>query len=330
MGMTGICFLYYKKPSLSFDNRLVHLQMQAHVDDMVKWVRGVREIGMYVTHPSRMIAKNMILLEMYNSLRSMWPKATLKEIDDEKARLLGFEEECEQKGEVQEGEVANEGNDEEDVVGGDEFMETNNVVCDDFDTDVFIREDYFDEEYEPLQDSEDVEENERENENLACFLNEEEAEDEMGPVLPDIGSLPEVEFETSEHLVELSGKEDDEEVVCSSSRRKKAITSILYNRKIHLANPIILPNMVFCNAADFRELIRHYAMKTKKPLKFVKNDKWRVCVRCQAEGCGFTVFCSRLGKLNDLSIKSMVEEHTCGSSTKIDMVKVNDLSIRML
>ncbi|GAA0155115.1 hypothetical protein LIER_44118 [Lithospermum erythrorhizon] len=111
-----------------------------------------------------------------------------------------------------------------------------------------MREGYFDEDYEPLQDSEDAEENERESENLACFLNEEEAEDETGPILLDIGSLPEVEFETSEQLVELSGKEDDEEGVCSSSRRKKTITGILYNRKIHLANPIILPNMVFGNA----------------------------------------------------------------------------------
>ncbi|GAA0147787.1 hypothetical protein LIER_07403 [Lithospermum erythrorhizon] len=55
---------------------------------------------------------------------------------------------------------------------------------------------------------EDAEENERKNANLTCFLNGEEAEDEMGPVLPDIGSLPEVEFETSEHLVKLIG--DDE------------------------------------------------------------------------------------------------------------------------
>ncbi|GAA0187230.1 hypothetical protein LIER_34518 [Lithospermum erythrorhizon] len=80
--------------------------------------------------------------------------------------------------------------------------------------------------------------------------------------------------------------------------------------------------MVFGNVAEFRELIKHYALKTKKPLKFVKNDKWRVRLRCQAEGCGFTVFCSRLGKSNDLSIKSMVEGHTCGSSMKINMVKV--------
>ncbi|GAA0173551.1 hypothetical protein LIER_41546 [Lithospermum erythrorhizon] len=83
---------YELKPSLSLDNGLVHLKTQADVDDMIKWVRGVREIGMYVTHLSGMIAKNMLLLEMYNSLRSKWPKATLKEIDDEKARLLGFEE----------------------------------------------------------------------------------------------------------------------------------------------------------------------------------------------------------------------------------------------
>ncbi|GAA0157850.1 hypothetical protein LIER_38531 [Lithospermum erythrorhizon] len=77
MGLTGICFLFYKKPITSLDDGL-----------------GVKEIGMFVTHPSRKVAKSLLLGEIYADLRSKWPKPTLKEIDDNEARLLGFKEGC--------------------------------------------------------------------------------------------------------------------------------------------------------------------------------------------------------------------------------------------
>ncbi|GAA0158813.1 hypothetical protein LIER_15747 [Lithospermum erythrorhizon] len=54
---------------------------------MVQWVKGVRELGMYVHHPGRNLVKSLLLGEMYADIRSRWPKASLKELDDEEVRL---------------------------------------------------------------------------------------------------------------------------------------------------------------------------------------------------------------------------------------------------
>ncbi|GAA0153983.1 hypothetical protein LIER_43254 [Lithospermum erythrorhizon] len=137
--------------------------------------------------------------------------------------------------------------------------------------------------------------------------------------------LPDFPSEYSDELIELSEEEDEKEV-CSSSKKKNYVTGLLFNREVHFKNPVAIPEMVFGNAAEFRELIRHYALKTRKSLKFVKNDKWKVRVKCVQEDCTFSVFCSSVGKSNDLAIKTMVEEHPCGNSMKIDMVKVKFLA----
>ncbi|GAA0175827.1 hypothetical protein LIER_28926 [Lithospermum erythrorhizon] len=92
LGLTGICFLYYKKLMAFLDDGLVHLRTQDDVDEMVRWVNGVKEIGIYVSHPSREYAKSLILGETYNSFRSKWPKATPTEINDVEVRLMGLKE----------------------------------------------------------------------------------------------------------------------------------------------------------------------------------------------------------------------------------------------
>ncbi|GAA0166789.1 hypothetical protein LIER_21866 [Lithospermum erythrorhizon] len=63
-------------------------------DGVDGWTKGVRKIGIFVAHPTRRLAKSLLLGEVYGDLRSKWSKATLKEIDDEEARLLGFKESC--------------------------------------------------------------------------------------------------------------------------------------------------------------------------------------------------------------------------------------------
>ncbi|GAA0141167.1 hypothetical protein LIER_02374 [Lithospermum erythrorhizon] len=73
----------------SLDDGLVHLRTQEDVDEIVRWVRGVKEIGIYVSHPGREYDKSLILGEMYNSFRSKWPKATMTEINDVEVRLMG-------------------------------------------------------------------------------------------------------------------------------------------------------------------------------------------------------------------------------------------------
>ncbi|GAA0151536.1 hypothetical protein LIER_10236 [Lithospermum erythrorhizon] len=79
------------------DDELVQPKTQEDVDEMIRWAQGVRKIGIFVTHPSRKLAKSLLLGEIYDSIRSMWPKATLKELDDKKANSLGFKENSNKK-----------------------------------------------------------------------------------------------------------------------------------------------------------------------------------------------------------------------------------------
>ncbi|GAA0164948.1 hypothetical protein LIER_20468 [Lithospermum erythrorhizon] len=57
MGMIGIFLLFYKNAMHSLDDGLVQLKTQGDVDDMIRWAKGFREIGMFVTHPSRSLLR---------------------------------------------------------------------------------------------------------------------------------------------------------------------------------------------------------------------------------------------------------------------------------
>ncbi|GAA0156470.1 hypothetical protein LIER_13966 [Lithospermum erythrorhizon] len=148
------------------------------------------------------------------------------------------------------------------------------------------------------------------NEREACYINKDEALEDMGPLLNDIGTLPEAVFEHSNQLVELSG-DKKEDKISSSSRKPKMV---VWN---------------YGNVSDFMSLIRKYALRIKKPLHFAKNDRSRVHVKCLQEGCGFSVFCSKIGKTNDLGIKTLVGEHTCGTSITIPTITVKWLAKRL-
>ncbi|GAA0171280.1 hypothetical protein LIER_25352 [Lithospermum erythrorhizon] len=176
---------------ISLNNGLVQLKTQKDVDDMLEWTKGVREIGIYVTYPSQKLANRLILGEIYGAFKRMCPKATLKEINDEEARLLGYK--------------------------GDENSKNEKV-------NIRLLEWY------PMQMvEEEVRGGKLENEDTdyeastkmergAFYIEEDEAFEDMRLVLNDIGPLSEGRFEHSDQLVELSGEEEEDDEVCSSSR----------------------------------------------------------------------------------------------------------------
>ncbi|GAA0145796.1 hypothetical protein LIER_36193 [Lithospermum erythrorhizon] len=115
--------------------------------------------------------------------------------------------------------------------------------------------------------------------------------DDMGPILNDIGPLPKSRFEHSDQL--MSAEEDESESkVCSSVRQRKRNAGIESNSEVHLKHSVLVPNMVFGSAQDFRKLIREYVV----------------------------------GKSTELSIKTLVGNHTCCTSMKIPMVSVKWLA----
>ncbi|KAG9153340.1 hypothetical protein Leryth_018045, partial [Lithospermum erythrorhizon] len=168
---------------------------------------------------------------MYDAVRKLWPKAMLSEISDEAPNNVVEDGhnvvECGDDNVVREdGENAGDVGDDSVVVedgcddnGGDEFR--TDWYDDDFDTSTFLRQELFDEDYEfPGNDGDDEE---------VCYMSEGEAYDDLGPVLNDIGPIPEEPFETSDQLNELSEEEDDGKE-CTSAIKKKSTSGVEFNK----------------------------------------------------------------------------------------------------
>ncbi|GAA0186894.1 hypothetical protein LIER_34182 [Lithospermum erythrorhizon] len=193
----------------SLDDGLVQLKTQKDVDDMIRWAKGVREIGMFVAHPSRKLAKSLLLGKIYDSIRSKWPKATLKELDDDEAKLLGFKEkDCNRDGGYRSSGGGGQEFDEMEVQGGegieeveveglqriDTFLDDNNIVFEDYDcdTEAFMGEDNFGEDYEPIEEEKmegKTQEAYNEIDVGACYVDEERMFEDLGPILNDISPL---------------------------------------------------------------------------------------------------------------------------------------------
>ncbi|GAA0149986.1 hypothetical protein LIER_09022 [Lithospermum erythrorhizon] len=68
---------------MSLENGLVHLKTNSDIAYMVAWVSVVREIEVYLTHRSHSFVKSMLIGEMYDAVRKLWPKEVLREISDD-------------------------------------------------------------------------------------------------------------------------------------------------------------------------------------------------------------------------------------------------------
>ncbi|GAA0165555.1 hypothetical protein LIER_20931 [Lithospermum erythrorhizon] len=111
-------------------------------------------------------------------------------------------------------------------------MQANNLVYDDFDMDAFTREDYFDEDYEPLHDAENEEANINEiPDDIACYLNENDVDDDLGQILNDVRPLSDLPFEFFNELKELSEEVDEEESAGEMCTRGLYVQCFLFPRR---------------------------------------------------------------------------------------------------
>ncbi|GAA0185710.1 hypothetical protein LIER_32998 [Lithospermum erythrorhizon] len=127
----------------------------------------------------------------------------------------------------------------------------------DLDNELFLRDENFDENYEPLGDEV---EGEGDAEDGRCYMSEGEVDDDLGP---DEGK----------------GQGEAEDEGCLTTRKKKPSKGVLFNRYVQLMNPVLTPTMIFGSAAEFRELIRVYAVKTKKPPRLVDEQENKMNIK---------------------------------------------------
>ncbi|OMO51020.1 Transposase, MuDR, plant [Corchorus capsularis] len=97
-----------------------------------------------------------------------------------------------------------------------------------------------------------------------------------------------------------------------------------------LEKPEFETGMVFTDVYQFREALTKYALADQKQLKFVKNDKNRVRVKCDTtDNCPWTIFASDCKISKGFAVKSIGDEHTCSVAFKNRMVKSTMIAERM-
>ncbi|KAL3838818.1 hypothetical protein ACJIZ3_023409 [Penstemon smallii] len=68
-------------------------------------------------------------------------------------------------------------------------------------------------------------------------------------------------------------------------------------------------SLCFKSADEFREAVRKYSNKQGKPVKFVKNCRDKIQVKCK---CGWVIYASFISKRNEtFQVKSIKGKHTC-------------------
>ncbi|KAL0461917.1 UNVERIFIED_CONTAM: hypothetical protein Slati_0079300 [Sesamum latifolium] len=70
--------------------------------------------------------------------------------------------------------------------------------------------------------------------------------------------------------------------------------------------------MIFTDAAQFKEAVKAHAVIWQRNIKFVKNDKTRVRAKCQGVNCPWVVLASKMRNLDTFQIKTKNPNHNCG------------------
>lgn len=73
--------------------------------------------------------------------------------------------------------------------------------------------------------------------------------------------------------------------------------------------------MQFATKNDVMDAIKHYSIFKSVPLKFKKNDRVRVRVKCK-DGCPFELYCGKMKNEDTWQVKTLRDEHNCGKRLK--------------
>ncbi|XP_022642195.1 uncharacterized protein LOC111242577 [Vigna radiata var. radiata] len=85
---------------------------------------------------------------------------------------------------------------------------------------------------------------------------------------------------------------------------------------------------IFTDKEDFKDAIRSYSVHAGRCLKFVKNDKRRVRVRCLGgQGkCPWVAYCGYLPSRKIWQLRKIIDTHTCSRQLNIKMMNAKWLS----
>ncbi|KAL2237919.1 UNVERIFIED_CONTAM: hypothetical protein Sindi_0983600, partial [Sesamum indicum] len=88
-------------------------------------------------------------------------------------------------------------------------------------------------------------------------------------------------------------------------------------------DPTFELGMMFSNKAEFKKALQSYAIKTKRTLKFIKNDKVRVYANCGNPDCEWTMHASKVKGEETFQINLLRDHHSCPKIFEVKNVKTN-------
>ncbi|XP_050379758.1 uncharacterized protein LOC126797126 [Argentina anserina] len=100
--------------------------------------------------------------------------------------------------------------------------------------------------------------------------------------------------------------------------KKRFSNWVEFNVKTDMKNPIFCIGMVFPNNEVFKHAVRKHVVLTKKELRFPRNTKHQVLVRCKTSpGCPFWLYASSTNENNStMQVVRYTPEHKCSSVAK--------------
>ncbi|XP_058742069.1 uncharacterized protein LOC131614513 [Vicia villosa] len=84
----------------------------------------------------------------------------------------------------------------------------------------------------------------------------------------------------------------------------------------------------FSSKDDFKEAITSYAVHNGRNLKFTKNDKVRVRVKCK-DGCDWEAYCAKSSREATWKLRKVNDVHSCSRDYNVKMMTTKWLSKRL-
>lgn len=129
-----------------------------------------------------------------------------------------------------------------------------------------------------------------------------------------------------EDIVDTSNDFDEHRI---SDGDDEGPSHLIFN-PVMIYDPTFDKGMIFGTKAEFRKAVQSYAIRTKRTLKFVKNDKIRVYVRCAGEGCEWMINALKMKDECTFQIREYNPNHSCPPTFRVKNVKTKWLSERYI
>ncbi|XP_058734332.1 uncharacterized protein LOC131606064 [Vicia villosa] len=102
----------------------------------------------------------------------------------------------------------------------------------------------------------------------------------------------------------------------------------MFNVKKDMADYKWEVGVYFRSKDDFKEAITSYAVQSGRNMRFTKNDKVRVRVKCK-DGCQWEAYCAKLPNEETWQLRKLVEKHECSREYNVKMLTTKWLSKRI-